>query len=407
MKRHFADWIDAYLEFTNNTEPCEMYRRWCAISCVAAVLQRKCWLEWGKKYYPNMYIVLVSPPGAGRKGTAMGPIKPFLRELGIPITANSITSAQLIKSINRAKSVVRLGDDDVVTEHHSITVFSEEFTVFLGYNQLDLMTYLIDWFDTPEGNWTRETSTQGQYSIQNIWVNILGATTTDFMRRSMTAESAGGGFLSRVVFIYANKRGKLVPTPHLMKVDGKWVKAPNIYSPDDPFRMKLTDDLRMIHTMSGEFIVTPEFLESYIPWYMNLDNERAKFTGPLASFSERRQVHLLKLCMILSASRSSERVITGEDFRRAHVYMSEAEAVMPKVFLGFGEADNAYAIQNIMTTIALKKQIHFGELLNKHLSDVGSQEDLLKIVRTLVLLKPPFCSFDQKTMMITYLDVEQ
>lgn len=403
MKRNFPDWISAYLDFTSNTEPCEMYRRWCAISCVAAVLQRKCWIRWEKKYYPNVYIVLVSPPGAGRKGTAMGPIKPFLRELGIPITANSVTGAQLIKSIKKAKSAVRLGEDSVVTEHHSITVFSEEFTVFLGYNQLDLMTYLIDWFDTPEGDWIRETATQGQYSIENIWVNILGATTTDFMRSAMSAESAGGGLLSRIIFIYANKRGKLVPTPHIMKVNGKWVPAPDIYSPSDPNRVKLTNDLRIIHSMSGEFTITPEFLELYIPWYSNIDSERGRFVGPLASFSERRQVHLLKLCMIISASRSQDRQITGLDFQRALAYLNEAEVVMPKVFRGFGEADNAYIIQSIMTTIGLKKKIHFGELLGRHLSDVGSQEELIKILRTLMSIQPPFCSFDQKSSIITYL----
>lgn len=403
MKRNFRDWIEAYLEFTSNTEPCEMYRRWCAISCIAAVLQRKVWIRWEKKYYPNMYVVLVSPPGAGRKGTAMGPIKPFLREIGIPMTANSVTGAQLIKSIKKAKSAVKLANEAVVTEHHSITVFSEEFTVFLGYNQLDLMTYLIDWFDTPEGDWIRETATQGQFAIENIWVNILGGTTTDFMRTAMSAESAGGGLLSRIIFIYANKRGKIVSVPHLMKVDGKWVQAPDIYAQDDPIRLKLTNDLRIIHSLSGEFTITPEFLEVYIPWYSNLDSERQKFTGPLASFSERRQVHLLKLCIVVSASRSSDKIITDTDFHTAREYLAEAEAVMPKVFRGFGEADNAYIIQSIMTTIALKGSIHFGELLGRHLSDVGSQEDLIKILRTLMSIKPPFCSFDQKTSIITYL----
>ncbi len=91
LTRTLSDWLDGYLEYTTNTEPPYMYHMWMGISTIASLLQRKCCLEWGTlKFYPNMYIVLVGPPGRTRKGTAMNLAKPFLHELDIKIAAENI-----------------------------------------------------------------------------------------------------------------------------------------------------------------------------------------------------------------------------------------------------------------------------------------------------------------------------
>ena len=97
MSRQVEDWIDGYVEFTDNSESPENFRRWTAISTIAAALQRKCFVEWGTiTWYPNMYIVLVGPSGA-RKGTAMGPAYDMLEELNIPMAANATTLQALIR----------------------------------------------------------------------------------------------------------------------------------------------------------------------------------------------------------------------------------------------------------------------------------------------------------------------
>ena len=79
--RLVPDWIESYLEATDNTEPPILYRTWTAVSVIAAVLQRKVFLEWHTRIFPNMYIVLVGPPGRCRKGTAMVPVQKMLRIL--------------------------------------------------------------------------------------------------------------------------------------------------------------------------------------------------------------------------------------------------------------------------------------------------------------------------------------
>ena len=63
--RALPNWIDAYLDYTEKTEPRKSYRLWAGLSTIAAVLQRKCYMRVGSEiFYPNLYVVLTGPPAA-------------------------------------------------------------------------------------------------------------------------------------------------------------------------------------------------------------------------------------------------------------------------------------------------------------------------------------------------------
>ena len=97
MRRLVPDWLDGYMEYTDNTEPPYLYRMWVGLSTLAAAMERKCCVEMGfLRFYPNMYVVLVGPSGRCRKGVAMTPGLLLLEELGLDnrIIADSITMAQ-------------------------------------------------------------------------------------------------------------------------------------------------------------------------------------------------------------------------------------------------------------------------------------------------------------------------
>jgi hypothetical protein len=133
MARHHADWIKAYLEYTDNTEPSKLYRKWAAVSTIAAVLRRKTWLDWQTRLFPNLYVVLVGP-AAARKGTTMEPPFLMLRELGISLAANATTRQALVKAIKKAASGVDVADAGrIVKPHASITIFNSELVVLIGY----------------------------------------------------------------------------------------------------------------------------------------------------------------------------------------------------------------------------------------------------------------------------------
>ena len=50
-------WIDNFVDYTDNTEPPVLFRKWTAMSVVAGALQRKAYLNWGTfNLYPNIIL---------------------------------------------------------------------------------------------------------------------------------------------------------------------------------------------------------------------------------------------------------------------------------------------------------------------------------------------------------------
>ncbi len=108
----------------------------------------------------------------------------------------------------------------------------------------------------------------------------------------------------------------------------------------------LYSDLEMIHALKGQFGGTKEWNEKYRDWYReNEHNNRigkpcindVKFSG----YVDRRAVHLRKLCMILSASRSDSMIIEEEDFDLALRILKETEVNMPATFSRIGRSNLA------------------------------------------------------------------
>ena len=108
-----------------------MYRQWVGISTIAAVLQRKCSMRWGTiTFYPNMYVALVGPAGKCRKGTAMSPGAAMLKDLGVKLSAEAITREALIRELKETTNTVVDPLTGVIYMHSSLTIYSQELTVF-------------------------------------------------------------------------------------------------------------------------------------------------------------------------------------------------------------------------------------------------------------------------------------
>ena len=134
--RNLPDWINGFLDLTEQSEPPRMFRKWAAISTVASALQRKVRLELGISltFYPNLFVVLVGPSATG-KGTVMRYASDIMEQVkSIKISAQATSLQALIRRMKETN----LTDIDLETgeqQYHSyLTIFSTEFTVFLGYH---------------------------------------------------------------------------------------------------------------------------------------------------------------------------------------------------------------------------------------------------------------------------------
>lgn len=327
FQRELPDWIEGFMALTDNSEPPTLFKKWSAISAIASALQRKVRVELGISltFYPNFYIVLVGPSATG-KGLAMSFASDIITQIPSIRLAAEATSLQ---SLIRRMKEVNLTDIEIDTGkqvyHSSMTIFSEEFTVFLGYHNRELITALCNWYDCRD-KWTYDTIKRDKETVHGVWVNLIGGTTPENIRDAFPIEAFGAGLPSRIIFIYEEKPGKFVPLP--------FPTAEEI-----ELQMMLVRDLEKISLMSGQFRFTEDFISSYADWAAearaNPPFQDPKFDG----YCGRRRRHLFCLSMVCSASRDNELILTVDDLQRAASLLAEAEIKMGLTFKGMGKSD--------------------------------------------------------------------
>ena len=328
------------MELTENSEPPTLFRKWAGISAISAALQRKVRVELGLSltFYPNLYIVLVGPSATG-KGTAMKFASDIIEQ--IPTIRLSAQATSLQALIRRMKDT-NLTDIDLVTGeqqyHSSLTIFSTEFTVFLGYHNQELIAALCEWYDC-HSRWTYETIARKKEEIVGVWVNIFAGTTPDAIQASLPIESIGGGLTSRIIFVVEEKRGKLVVIPTKTEREIKLQQA-------------LINDLEIISQISGRMQYTEGFLETYSDWCYYADTHRPFHDRKFDGYCGRRRKHLITLSMICNASHSDDMMMTTEDIERAIELLAEVEIKMGKVFKGMGKSGTSDLINDAIVFIA-------------------------------------------------------
>lgn len=351
MSRELTNWLDSYLEYTENSESPISYHTWAGLSVVAGALQRRVYLKWGlgQVIYPNLYIVLIGPSGRTRKGVALGIAKDFLKQVpGVTVVPESSSGRQaMILAMKRAAKNFQDPTDGIIKFHCSVTAFSEELSVFLGQGDIAYLSNLTDWYDSKD-DWEYETVGRGKDSLQGLCLNLCGGTAPDWIQSMIPQEALGGGFTSRVIFIVEEKKRKLVPE----------------YILDDAaveLGQKLTRDLERIAQLTGEVRFEDDAKELYKSWYVTetekLDNGNpAVADRRFAGYCERRATHLRKLMLVCSACRGDDLLINTADFHKAHALMKAAEVNMGKTFGGLGKArasDETEVVMNFIKDMSM------------------------------------------------------
>jgi hypothetical protein len=374
--RNLPDWFEGFKYYSHDSEPPTKYLEWCAVSVIAAALQRKCKLVWGSIiHYPNFYIALTGPAGEARKGTAMNFAREFIDELNIPLAADANSPQALIQSLMDSENNFEgSGDDNYISTHSSLSCFAPELTVFLGYQNKDFMSILCDFYDC-RPKFTYKTIGRGVEEIVGVWLNILGGTTPDLVQLAMPPELVGSGLASRIIFVYQPRIRARVPCPFFTQTDeGKLLKK------------QLLEDLHQVKSLSGRFKVSKNFITLWTEFYMSMPTEPPFDPRNFRHYWSRRPGHITKLSMIFSASRSNEMIIRSKDLKRAVAFIEETERDMSNVFAGVGRSNKSDIVNAIMRLIALRETISYDELMTEFVRDVD-QYEMERIIATLRSMK--------------------
>lgn len=327
MNRNLPDWIDGFMELSENSEPPILFRKWTALSTIAAALQRKVKFDLGisLRIYPNLYIVLVGPSATG-KGTAMKYAYDIINQ--VPNISLSAQATSLQALIRRLKDTNHTEINPVSGEqlfHSSLTIFSEEFTVFLGYHNRELIASLCNWYDCPK-TWEYETIKRDKEVVHGCWVNLLAGTTPDTLQSSLPMEAIGGGLTSRIIFVNEYKKSKTIVFPGATEEELQ-------------LQQHLINDLEQINLLCGDYRMTESAMNLYSDWVLMADKNPPFHDKKFDGYCGRRRNHLITLSMVCAASRTNKLIITQQDIERGMGLLNEVENRMSTVFRGMGHSD--------------------------------------------------------------------
>src|SRR5262245_42953169 len=204
--RKLSSWIESYIDYTSILPSPVLFRKWAAIAFVAAAMERKIWVRtMGSDLHPNMYTILVGPPGIG-KGLAIHNGEDMLRQVpDLHVGPSDMTAAYLIDALGEAiRRLVFTGDSPCV-EFNSLTVISRELGVLIPAWDNAFLNNLTDIYDGRLVDQKRR-GRDLRIKIVHPQINLLGATTPSYLNELMPAGAWDQGFISRTMLIYSGDR---------------------------------------------------------------------------------------------------------------------------------------------------------------------------------------------------------
>lgn len=329
--RLLPNWIQSYLAYTAESESPEEYHKWVAISVIAGALRRRVFFQMGYfNLYPNQYVVMVGPPGRCKKSTAMRIGRTLLGAVpDLKFTTDSVTRERLIQDLTQAHS----------DGHSSMTAYSSELATLLTSSGMDMVAFLTDIYDSPP-EWSHQTKMGGTNKIKAPYLNLIAATTPDWIAKAMPMDTVGIGLTSRIVFVYQDTPRVKDPFP--------------VLSPEQVELQKLLlHDLHQLAMFGGEFQLDKVAKKFYSDWYKSrLEKPNPTGDNRLDGYFERKPMHVLKLAMVVSAALKNELLLTETDIAASLGLLGEIEEKMPKVFANVGKNPLSADIDAVALAIA-------------------------------------------------------
>ena len=315
-RRKLTSWIESFVKHTDNLESAEVFRKWTAISVIAAALEQKVWMSTSDKLYPNLYTILVGHPGVGKTRTIMSGRK-FLAELSdFFIAPTSMKMASLVDALLASKrTLIRLQSKEPPLEFHSMTLVMDEWTAFMHAWDDELVGGLTTFYDVGVPYEQHRRTRDVRIKIPRPQLSILAGTTPGNLTKFMPEAAWYQGFASRLILIFSDERSI-----------GDDFAGPSRGLPPD-----MVHDLKAIASLQGEFKITEEFRALVTAW--REAGEDPKPSHPkLLHYNTRRRAHIYKLAMVAAIDSGNSLVLTGDCFTTALRWLGEAEMAMPAIF---------------------------------------------------------------------------
>lgn len=389
--------FDLYFEYVKDTEPPIIYHRWSLIAAVGAFLGRKYWMPFGTtRIFPNQYVMLVGNPGT-RKSTAIKTSRRILSSAGYEFfAAEKTTKEKFLLDLEGSEdasnyereasygakggragainardvlSSLQLGESD---GHDGIPrevfITADEFNEFAGSGNMDFLSMLgalWDW-DDESATYKHRFKNSKSLSIYQPTISLVSGNTHAGFQLAFPEAAIGQGFLSRLILVYSEPSGRKITFPEV---------------PSERVAVAIGERFNHIkERVTGAATISDSAkraLDTIYRTWKELEDFRFK------SYSTRRQTHLYKLCLIITAMRAATE-ISKEDVILANTILSWTERDMDKALGEYGTSRNSRAIQTIMSALYTSKEpMSFESLFKLVRRDLPSKNVLPDILNDL------------------------
>ena len=371
MKRNYPDWLKGYLDYSSHSEAPPHMRFWSGVSAIAGALRRKVWIDQAYfKWYPNFYICLVAPPGVVSKSTTVGVAMSLLRQVeGIKFGPDIVTWPALVTGFAAAAEAFEW--QGAYHTMSPMTLESSEFGNLLNPQDREMVDLYVTLWDGKQGALVKETKTSGNDRVENPWINMIACTTPAWIAGSFPEYMIGGGFTSRCIFVFADKKAREVAYP-IREVP-----------PDQDIKAKaLIQDLQQIAGLCGEYRLTEEAYAWGTEWYHrhNTTPNQALNDDRVGGYLARKQTHVHKLAMVLAAAQGDALWITEHHLAIADRMVSDLEVDMQQVFARIGRSEESTHAERLTTFICNRGKVEWEEAfrhVHKYFPGMRNYEDVL------------------------------
>ncbi len=309
-----------YLEYTLNSEGPVEFHFFAAAAILGGAAKRNFVLRLGHiNVWPNIWTVLVAPSGACRKSSTTNIATKLLRELqDFNIITTKSTPEALVEQIRPSikDSVYEeiTGDLDIHYTESQGFISAPELGVFLGKQQYNegLVQLLTDLSDNPD-NWSSGTKRDGASELRHVSLSLLGGITPDWLRDAIPRAAHGGGFMSRILWIYRETTNRVLPYPP---------------PPSPLLRARLIHHLRRVNQAEPcDLVPSEDTLKWFADWYGVQATEPAS-DARVAGYRERKPTNIWRLATLLTLAGEDHEIIEREGRREATVPLNNVQGAL-------------------------------------------------------------------------------
>ena len=366
-------WLDSYLSYTKNQESPVAFHKWVGLSILSSCVGRSVTIPRIKyTLRPNLYVILVAESAKCRKSSALNIGKSLMEQMEVSpfLFAQKITPEALISALTRA---------NIGNSTYGL-LFSTELSVFLSKDALSrgVTSILNDLYDSPSGDWVYHTKGGGKQILSNPTLGMLAATTKSEIGDIIPDAAVGGGFTSRIIFVYQDRPSH----EHLFNPETENGKEIEETQYELDIRKSLVYDLNRIRAEArGSIKFTKEAKKVAQEWYS--DEMKSVRDEKLDGYFGRKHDIMFKIATLLSVAENSSLRIGASHIEEALDLLEENEKNLSSIIDSVISTKVGSIIEKVHSIIKRRGKMSHSDLLQKCWRLANSQEMSI-IIKTLL-----------------------